>query len=102
MSTHGAAPGERRGGRAKGVKNRTTKSVEDKLKALGCDPLEGMAEIAKQAMLEGDMSLAGQMYKELAQYIAPKRKAIEVSGVDGEAIKTDNKFIIEIVRPKNA
>jgi hypothetical protein len=36
--------------------------------------------------------LAGGMYKELAQYVAPKRKAVEMSGPDGkdlipEAIK---------------
>jgi hypothetical protein len=39
-----------------------------------------MATIAKKAMDEGEFILAGTMYKELAQYVAPKRKSIEVSG----------------------
>jgi len=99
MSGKGAKPGERRGGRAKGVKNKTTQSVIDRLKDLKCDPIEGMAKIAKQAMGEGDLQLEGNMYKELAQYVAPKRKSIEITGEDGEAIKTDSKFTIEVIRP---
>lgn len=39
-----------------------------------------MAEIAAEARRAGDFNLAGTMYKELAQYVAPKRKAIEVQG----------------------
>jgi hypothetical protein len=52
----------------------------DKLSDLNCDPIEGMATIARKAMDEGELILAGSMYKELAQYVAPKRKSIEVSG----------------------
>jgi hypothetical protein len=63
-------------GRPKGSRNKQTLAVADRLEALGCDPIEGMAMIA---MDEGaDLSLRGQMYKELAQYIAPKRKAVEM------------------------
>jgi len=75
---------EKRGGRKAGTPNKATQDVKDRLKALGCDPIEGMAFIAREARNgEGDLrdlQLAGQMYKELAQYVAPKRKAIEVSG----------------------
>ncbi len=39
-----------------------------------------MAEIAAEARASGDFNLAGTMYKELAQYVAPKRKAVEVQG----------------------
>lgn len=99
MSSKGAKPGERRGGRAKGVKNKATQSVIERLKDLNCDPIEGMAIIAKQAMAEGEMQLAGNMFKELAQYVAPKRKSVELTGEDGEDIKIDGKFVIEIVRP---
>ena len=76
------------GGRAKGTPNKSTKDVIERLKELKCDPIEGMAEIAKQALKADDLSLAGQMYKELAQYIAPKRKAMEVTGADGQEIQT--------------
>ena len=89
MSSKGAKPGERRGGRAKGVKNKATQSVIERLKDLNCDPIEGMAKIAKQAMEEGEMQLAGNMYKELAQYVAPKRKSVEVDvTTNGESINS--------------
>ena len=76
------AAGKKTGGRQKGTKNKATEGVEAKLKELKCDPIEGMARIASQAMDEGDMQLAGQMYRELAQYVAPKRKAMEVTGAN--------------------
>lgn len=84
--------GKRLGGRSKGTPNKRTQDVIERLKELDCDPIQGMAIIAKRAMDEDDLQLAGQMYKELAQYVAPKRKAVEMTGKDGkdlipEAIK---------------
>lgn len=72
------------GGRAKGTPNKKTQDVIDKLEELNCDPIEGMARIALEAHDNGDLPLAGNMYKELAQYVAPKRKAIEHTGQNGE------------------
>jgi hypothetical protein len=72
--------GTKNSGRKKGVPNKRTQSIIDQLAGLNCNPIEGMAKIAKQAMAEGELALAGQMYKELAQYVAPKRKSIEVTG----------------------
>jgi hypothetical protein len=79
----GSKPGERRGGRQKGTLNKTTKTILDKFEELNCDPLEGMIRIAERAMEEGDLQMAGSMYKELAQYVAPKRKAVELSNEQG-------------------
>ena len=80
--------GKREGaGRKAGTPGKKTLDIAIKLNELGCDPIEGMARIAIQAMEEGDMTLAGNMYKELAQYVAPKRKAIEVTGSGGEQLK---------------
>lgn len=95
----GSKPGERRGGRAKGVKNKATQSVIDKLEALDCDPIEGMVQIAQRAIDADDLPLAGQMYKELAQYVAPKRKAIEVTGADGDPIEVSSVFNFIPVSP---
>lgn len=78
------ALGRKTGGRKKGTPNKKTQSIQDKLDKHGCDPIEGMAKIAKQAMDEGDMSLALSAYKEIAQYIVPKRKAIELSNEEGK------------------
>jgi len=65
------------GGRKKGTPNKRTKEIIDKLDDLGCDPIIGMAKIAMDETQ--DIALRGNMFKELAQYIAPKRKAIEHS-----------------------
>ena len=70
----------------------TMKARIERLKDLDCDPIEGMALIAKQAMDEGEMQLAGNMYKELAQYVAPKRKSVEITGEDGGPVKTSSTF----------
>jgi hypothetical protein len=54
---------------------------------LDCDPIEGMARIAVDEQAE--LGLRAQMYKELAQYIAPKRKAMAVTSEDGGPVKTE-------------
>lgn len=96
MSEHGGArPGA---GRKKGGKNRRSQEVEDRLEEMDCDPIAGMARIA--AMAEEDaqaaetpkeriphMNLAKDCYRELAQYVAPKRKAIEHSGDVGTVVR---------------
>ena len=66
--------------------NLTPSTVIDRLEALGCDPIEGMARIAMDE--EADLSLRTQMYKELAQYVAPKRKAVEMK-TEGEISLVD-------------
>ena len=84
----GSKPGERRGGRKKGTPNKRTEkvkqSIQETIEKIGCDPLEAMFEIAIQAKKEGDLSLALNAYKELAQYVAPKRKAVELSNEEGK------------------
>jgi hypothetical protein len=105
-SKRGARPGERRGGRAKGTPNKDTRSVMERLQALGHDPITGMAMIAmgmggcrncrNTGKKDGvtcevcggtkheplDPALRGRMDAELAQYVYPKRKAIEHSGAE--------------------
>ena len=81
----GAKTGERRGGRQKGTPNKRTIAVAEKLAALGCDPIKQMGQIALDESVE--VSLRVQVLKELCQYVAPKRKAVEVTGEDGSPIK---------------
>jgi hypothetical protein len=66
------------GGRSAGTPNKRTQDVIERLEALKCDPIEGMARIAMDA--NNPPELRGRMFAELAQYIAPKRKALEHSG----------------------
>ena len=65
------------GGRTKGTPNKKTLLVQQQMEDLGFDPIESMIEINRLAMAKEDYSLAGQMAKELAQYVYPKRKSIE-------------------------
>lgn len=85
-ANRGAKPGEKRGGRQAGTPNKRTLDVIAKLESLDCDPVQGMASVASQAMEKGDLQLAGNMYKELAQYVAPKRRAVELTS-EVEAIQ---------------
>jgi hypothetical protein len=84
MSGGGSKPGERRGGRQKGTPNKATQSVKELLDSLGCDPIEGMAlvETDQSAPLE----LRCKMFQELAQYVVPKRRAVEHSAEPGTVI----------------
>jgi len=84
------AKGLKTGGRTKGTLNVRTVEVQAKLEELGCDPIEGMVRIAKSAEKDGDKALAGQMYKELAQYVAPKRKMLDVVATSGTGVFGDS------------
>jgi hypothetical protein len=53
-------------------------AVAERLEAMGRDPIEGMARIAMD--INTPIDLRAKLYSELAQDIAPKRKAIEYSG----------------------
>jgi hypothetical protein len=78
MARGGSQPGERRGGRKPGIPNKRTAEVEQRLAALRCDPIAIMASLAMDK--NQDATLRGRMAAELAQYIAPKRRATEHSG----------------------
>jgi hypothetical protein len=64
-------------GRRAGTPNKRTVELTDKLAALGCDPIEGMARLAMDE--NNPPELRGRMLAELAGYLYPKRKAIEVT-----------------------
>ena len=69
----GKTPGS---GRRAGTPNRKTAEVAERLAALGCDPLTGLAAIAMDEA--NSPELRARVYSELAQYLFPKRRAIEV------------------------
>ncbi len=69
------------GGRVKGTPNKATQDVQARLKKLGCDPIEGMAILAMDQ--SNSPELRGRMFSELAQYVAPKRKAVEIAADAG-------------------
>lgn len=65
------------GGRTAGTPNKKTAEAMERLEALGCDPLEGMAMLAMDSANAPE--LRGRMYAELAGYVYPKRKAVELA-----------------------
>lgn len=109
------------GGRPKGGPNAITRTVQETLARLGCDPFDGMATIAQNKLPcgvcrgkgktpyklptgEGEPikigirtcescygtlfeacspELRGKMHAELAQYVSPKRKALDITNSDG-------------------
>ena len=82
MSTQGAGGFRSGAGRPKGALGEKTLAVQAKLEKLDCDPIEALAMIAKDT--NNTAELRFQANKELAQYIAPKRRAVEMDAlVDG-------------------
>ena len=71
--------GKKWGGRKKGTPNKRTLNVADKLAELGYDPLESLVRLAIDAQKEGDKVMEYNASKELAQYVAPKRRATEIT-----------------------
>jgi hypothetical protein len=78
------ALGKKTGGRRAGTPNKRTAEVTERLEALGCDPIEGMAVLAMDPANSPD--LRGRMFAELAQYVAPKRRATEISAADQQRV----------------
>ena len=82
------------GGRRKGAPTKDKQQLLEMIEQTGCKhPIVGLAEIAKESHQSGDFDLAKDCYKELAQYVAPKRKAIEHSG----EIETNNEPLVVVL-----
>jgi len=88
------------GGRKQGTKNKASASVQDRLKVLKCDPIEQLVIIAREAQANDDIQLAVAVYKDLAAYVAPKLKSIELvaSVAPPEQLEV---IITRAERPKN-
>lgn len=70
--------GKKTGGRKKGTPNRKTMDVAEQLEALHCRPIVGLARIAMNR--KNPMELRARTYGQLAEFIYPKRRAVEASG----------------------
>ena len=61
--------------------------VAEQLRQLGCEPIEGMAKLAADDTVP--TVLRARMFAELATYIAPRRKAIGLSGPNARPIEAE-------------
>ncbi len=82
------AVGKKTGGRQKGTTNKDKQILLDRInqKYPNYCPVEALCEIATTMDNEINIRLAAS--KEVAQYIYPKLKAMELYGKDGGAIET--------------
>ena len=73
------------GGRKPGTPNKHPRaSVEETLARMGCDPIEGLATIAMDEEIETGLRL--KAYAELAKYVHPQKKAMELSNPEGQEL----------------
>ena len=78
----------RTGGRQPGTPNKRTGEIEEKLKRLNCDPIAGMARLAMDET--APLAIRAAMFRELAAYVAPKRRAIELTCETDEPARADD------------
>lgn len=57
----------------------------------------GMAQLAMDVTMPPE--LRGRMFAELAQYLAPKRKAVDMTSSDGSAAAGPHEIVVKVVRP---
>lgn len=76
MSWGGSRPGS---GRPRGSRNKDTQLVVDALADNNHDPIVALVNVAKDQNMP--VELRTKINLELAQYIAPKRKSVEIDAV---------------------
>jgi hypothetical protein len=88
------------GGRAKGVPNKDKRTLIERLRAEypGYHPVIAMARIAHDP--KSDRATQFAAHKEIARYIEPQRKAVEVTGAPDENGKPTP--LIQVYMPGNA
>ena len=84
------------GGRVAGTPNRKTQEISALLESLGCNPIEGMARIATNE--KHSPELRGRIFAELAQYVAVKRKAVELAA--DPVTPQESKQVVEFERAR--
>jgi hypothetical protein len=86
----GSKPGERRGGRQKGTKNKRTVAREAlgaRLTKRGITPLEYMLKVMRSRSKNVPDERRDDMAKAAAPYMHPRLNAIQHTGKDGEPIR---------------
>ena len=104
--TESGRGGARKGaGRKKGSATKRTREIADRAAEQGITPLEYMLQVMRtepspelepRDMLQA-ITMRFEAAKAAAPYIHPRLAAIEHTGANGEAIKTDSKWTVEYV-----
>jgi hypothetical protein len=98
--------GARKGaGRKPGAATRKTREIADAATAEGITPLEFMLHVMRSEPIEGlepqhqlkAQEMRFEAAKAAAPYMHPRLAAIEHTGKDGGALKTENHWTVEVV-----
>lgn len=84
--------GTRVGGRKKGTPNKSTRLAAEILSSLKCDPLQGMVSLAMDK--KNTPELRGKMFSDLAQYVHPRLKSVEMSTKPGQGTHTIEELLM--------
>ena len=71
-----------------------SRDVSARLEALGLDPIAGLVRVGVKAEEAGELGIAKACYAELANYVWPKRRALEHSGTLGMDVTLHAKQIL--------
>ena len=87
----GRPPGlAKTGGRTRGTPNRSTAALQEKLAALGCDPMAEMVKIAKDPTTETGCKV--NIFSTLMRYTVPIPKPVGDSGADQSTVGDESAF----------
>ncbi len=89
--------GNKTGGRQKGTPNKNSMAARELLDKLGCNPLEGLASIADDE--NNPIEIRTRAYSELAQYVSPKLRAMEITGAAGGPLEV-NVSAVELLKSR--
>jgi hypothetical protein len=85
------------GGRKLGTPNKNSQALSERLESLGCDPIEGLARIALDPATKPELKV--RCFAELAQYVYPKRKAVDLALNEWDESRSPKVVIEYIGRP---
>ena len=85
------------GGRKLGTPNKNSQALSERLESLGCDPIEGLAKIALDPATKPELKV--RCFAELAQYVYPKRKAVDLALNEWDENRSPKVVIEYIGRP---
>lgn len=92
----GSRPGERRGGRQKGTRNKKTQELLESVKEEGLTPMEFLLKVMRDEDEEMDRRMDAA--KHVAPYVHPRLASVEHTGKDGGPIQTQEVVAEEAAR----
>ena len=97
-SNRGSKPGERRGGRKKGVPNKKNAATVKAIEASGLTPLDYMLGVLRDGTADTEQRF--EAAKAAAPYVHPRLATIEHQGDPNKPLRMDMHWTVSLVRPE--